>query len=128
VRQLSLAEVLELHQRILEQTGGLAGVRDLGALRSALAQPLMTFGGTDLYPDLPAKAAALGFSLIQNHPFVDGNKRTGHATLEAFLMLNGFEFAATIDESEGMVLAVATGRLDRGGLTEWVRSRIRPAH
>lgn len=128
MRQVSLAEVLELHQRILEQTGGLAGVRDLGAFRSALAQPWMTFGGTDLYPDLPAKAAALGFSLIQNHSFVDGNKRTGHAALEAFLMLNGFELAATVDEAEGTVLAVATGRLDRDGLTEWVRSRIRPAH
>ena len=128
MRHLALAEVLELHHRILEQTGGVSGVRDLGALQSALAQPRMTFGGEDLYPDLPAKGAALGFSLIQNHPFVDGNKRTGHAALEAFLMLNGFELAATIDDGEAVVLAVATGRLTREGLTEWVRSKLRTAH
>lgn len=126
MRHLSLAEVLELHQRILEETGGASGVRDLGALQSALAQPRMTFGGADLYPDLPAKAGALGFSLIQNHPFVDGNKRTGHAALDAFLMLNGFELAATVDDAESSVVAVATGRLDRDGLTDWVRSRTRP--
>lgn len=127
MRHLSLAEVLELHQRVLEQTGGVSGVRDLGGLKSALGQPWMTFGGEDLYRDLPAKAAALGFSLIQNHPFVDGNKRTGHAALEAFLMLNGFELAATIDDAEGVVLAIATGQLTRDGLAEWVRNRIRAA-
>jgi death-on-curing protein len=126
LRHLALVEVLELHQRILEQTGGLAGVRDLGALKSALAQPGMTFGGADLYPDLPAKAAALGFSLIQNHPFVDGNKRTGHAALEALLLLNGFELAASVDEAEATVIAIATGQVNREGLTEWLRARMKP--
>jgi death-on-curing protein len=69
-------------------------------LESATAQPRKTFGGEDLYPDLPAKAAALAFSLINNHPLVDGNKRIGHAALETLLVLNGFELDAGVDEAE----------------------------
>jgi death on curing protein len=84
-RYLALEEVLELHRLALEQSGGLAGVRDLGALDSALAQPKMAFGGQDLYPRLGEKAAALGFSRVCNHPFVDGNKRVGHAAMETSL-------------------------------------------
>ena len=81
MRYLTIAEVLEIYQRVMEQTGGLVGIRDLGALESATAQPYMTFDGNELYPSLAEKAAALGFSLIQNHPFADGNKRTGHAAM-----------------------------------------------
>jgi death-on-curing protein len=76
MRYLTIAEVLETYQRVMQQTGGLVGIRDLGALESAIAQPYMTFGGNELYPSLAEKAAALGFSLIQNHPFADGIKRT----------------------------------------------------
>lgn len=75
IRYLTLEEVLELHRLVLELSGGLAGVRDLGGLDSAVAQPQMAFGGRELYPTMPEKAAALGFSLVCNHPFVDGNKR-----------------------------------------------------
>jgi death-on-curing protein len=126
VRHLSLGEVLELHRRIMEQGGGATRVRDLGALESSLAQPRMTFGGQDLYPDLAAKGAALGFSLIQNHPFVDGNKRVGHAAVETFLMVNGSELQATVDEAEQVILSVAAGRADREAFTSWVRSHARP--
>ena len=73
----------------MSQSGRSAGLRDLAALESALAQPRMAFGDTDLYTSLEEKAAALGYSLISNHPFVDGNKRIGHAALETFLLLNG---------------------------------------
>jgi death-on-curing protein len=86
----------------------------------------MTFGGEDLYPDLPAKAAALAFSLINNHPFVDGNKRIGHAALETLLMLNGFELDAGVDEAEAVILEVARGRRNRDELLAWVRSRLVP--
>ena len=82
MRFLTLIEVLELHRRIIGQSGGAFGIRDVGLLESAIAQPRMTFGGEDLYPSLLEKAAALGFSIIMNHPFVDGNKRTGHAATE----------------------------------------------
>jgi death-on-curing protein len=124
-RYLTLAEVLELHQRVLGATGGGAGLRDQGGLASAVAQPQMTFGGEDLYSTLADKAAALGFSLIQNHPFVDGNKRVGHAALETFLVLNGHELAADVDEQERVILAVAAGALDRSGFAAWVAAHVR---
>jgi death-on-curing protein len=91
MRYLSIDQVLVIHKRILEQSGGGAGIRDFGALESALAQPEMTFGGDELYPSISEKASALGFSLVMNHPFVDGNKRVGHAVMEVFLVLNGYE-------------------------------------
>ena len=84
MRYLSLAEVLLLHRLVMEQSGQQAVPRDLGALQAAVAQPRQTFGGQDLYRDLAGKAAALDFSLIENHPFVDGKKRVGHAAMVAF--------------------------------------------
>jgi death on curing protein len=101
-----------LHRQIIEQSGGALGVRDLRALESALAQPRMTFGGDDLYPTLVDKAAALGFSLVMNHPFVDGNKRTGHAAMETFLILNGLEISASVDEQEQVILSLASGNFE----------------
>jgi len=78
MRYLTIEEVRELHRLVITQTGGGSGVRDPNALDSALAQPRMTFGGVNLYLIAVEKAAALGFSLVMNHPFVDGNKRIGH--------------------------------------------------
>lgn len=126
MRFLSLAEVLELHRRVVAQSGGSGGVRDLGALESAVAQARMTFGGRELYETLTEKAAALGFSLILNHPFVDGNKRTGHAAMETFLILNGYEIDAGVDEAEHMILAVAAGQAGLEQLAVWLRGHLRP--
>jgi death-on-curing protein len=126
IRYLSLAEVLKLHDVIISETGGSHGLRDLGLLESALGQPQQTFGGDDLYPTLVAKAAALGFSLINNHPFVDGNKRIGHAAIEATLMLNGFELSASVDESEAEILAVASGAQTREEFQQWLEEHIVP--
>lgn len=123
-RYLTLNEVLDLHRRIIEQSGGSLGVRDLGALESALAQPRATFAGEELHPTLTEKASALGYSIIQNHPFVDGNKRTGHAAMEIFLILNGAEIEASVDEQEGIILQVAAGTLDREALTEWLGNHL----
>lgn len=125
IRYLTLVEVLNLHRQIIEQSGGALGVRDLGALQSALAQPRMTFGGEDLYPTFVDKAAALGFSIIMNHPFVDGNKRTGHATMETFLILNGMEISASVDEQEQIILALASGNLGRESFVEWLKQHIK---
>ena len=122
MRWLRLAEVLELHRRLIQQSGGMSGLRDLGLLEASLAQPRQSFAGVDLYPGLSAKAAALGFSLIQNHPFVDGNKRIGHAAMETTLVLNGFELSASVEAAEAAVLAVASGQLNRDALTRWVRA------
>ena len=120
MQYLSLAEVLLLHRLVMEQGRQQPLLRDLGALESAVAQPRQTLGGEDLYPSLAAKAAALGFSLIQNHPFVDGNKRVGHAAMVAFLRLNGRGLDATVDEAERTILQVASGALGRAGLEAWV--------
>ena len=121
MRSLTLHEVLEVHERVLQQSGGEAGILNVGALESALAQPRMTFGGQDLYPSIAEKAVALGFSLTQNHPFVDGNKRTAHAAMETFLVLNSYQIEATADEQEDMILKVAAGKSSREVFTEWLR-------
>ena len=124
MRYLTLAEVLELHRRIIEQAGGSPVVRDLGGLISAVAQPRMAFEGHDLLPTAADKAAALCFSIIVNHPFVDGNKRTGHAAMETFLILNGYQVIASVDDTEQVILDVASGRIDRERLAAWLRTRI----
>jgi death on curing protein len=124
VRYLLLEEVLELHRMVIAQSGGSSGLRDLNALESALAQPRMTFGGEDLYPTLIDKAAALGFSLVKGHPFVDGNKRIGHAVMETFLVLNGHEIEASVDEQESVILRLAASELDREGFLEWLSGRV----
>ena len=124
MRLLTLREGLELHRQVLEQSHGLFGIRDLGGLQSALAQPRMTFDGEDLYPTLIEKASALGFSIIQNHPFIDGNKRTAHAAMEIFLILNGSEIRAEVNEQEATILKVASGAMSREEFTTWLRSHV----
>ena len=126
MRYLALGEVVELHRRLLEATGGASGIRDFGALESAIAQPKATFGGVDLYPTLVEKAAALGFSLVQGHAFVDGNKRVGHAAMETFLILNGTEIDALVGDQERLILDLAAGRIGRSHLVDWLRQHIKP--
>ena len=120
IRLPKLPDVLWLHSRIIADSGGSAGLRDLGALKSALAQPSMTFGERDLYPTLLEKCAALAFSLVNNHPFVDGNKRVAHAVLEVTLNLNGLEIAASVDVQERLMLGLASGELGRTDLGDWL--------
>jgi death-on-curing protein len=124
MRYLSLQEVLSLHSLLIAQSGGSSGLRDRGALESAVAQPEASFGGEDLYPDLVTKAAALGHSLIQNHPFVDGNKRIGHAAMEVFLLLNGHEIEASVDDQEKIIIDVASGKVSRIELSEWINKHM----
>lgn len=124
VRYLSVTEVFDLHQRLITQSGGSEGLRDQGALASAVRQPQMQFGGEELYPSISEKAAALGFALIRNHPFVDGNKRVGHAAMEVFLILNGWEIEAEVDVQERPVLDVADGAVGRDELTEWLSNHL----
>ena len=120
---LSLEEIVTLHAKIVAQSGGIPGLRDRGALESAVAQPEMTFGGDDLYPTIAEKAAALGHSLIQNHPFLDGNKRVGHAAMEVFLVLNGYEINAPVDEQEQIIFGVASGGMSRAEFGERLKRK-----
>ena len=126
IRYITFAEVLELHRTVLERWGGAGGIRDVNALESALAQPRQSFGGVDLYPNLATKASALCFSLVLNHPFVDGNKRVGHAAMEVFLLVNGHEIRAGVDEQEQLMLQLAAGHLKRDALVEWVKQHVTP--
>lgn len=124
MRYLTLNEVLEVYRQVMAQSGGAEGLMHLPALESALAQPQMTFDSADLYPTLVDKAAALGYTLIRNHPFLDGNKRTGHAAMEVFLVLNGYEIRASVDEQERVILQVAASEIEREEFTAWLRTNI----
>jgi death on curing protein len=125
MRYLSLKQVLRLYYRIMAKSGGAAGVRDLGGVEAALAQPRMSFGGQDLYPTLVDKAATLGFSLVMNHPFLDGNKRIGHAAVEAFLLMNEAEIVAPTDEQESVILSLAAGDLSHEQFRLWLETHVR---
>lgn len=124
MRYLSLLEVLELHEMIISSSGGSCGIRDIRALKSAINQPRITFDQTDLYPDIISKASALCFSLVMNHPFVDGNKRVGHASMETFLILNGYEIEAPVDEQAQIFLDLAAGNLTREAFTNWLKRHV----
>ena len=119
---LTAAEVLFIHARLIAETGGEHGLRDLGLLQSALARPQATFDGRELYPDLFSKAAALMQSLAQNHPFLDGNKRTALAAALAFLWLNDREIEAGGDELTELVLGVAAGRVSKAEVAVFLKS------
>lgn len=125
MRHLALGEVLFLHQEIIATSGGATSLRDLGPLEAAMAQPRMTFDDANLYPDLVDKAATLAYGLINNHPFVDGNNRAGHAALEIFLLLNGHELTAIVESAEAAILGVASGTWERGRFATWVRTHGR---
>ena len=125
MRSLTIAEILETYQSIMQQSGGLIGIFDFGALESAIAQPYMTFDGKELYPSLPEKAATLGFSIIQNHPFADGNKRTGHAAMAMFLSINNYIINASDDEQFEVILSVASGKLSREEFTVWLEKNLK---
>jgi len=124
IAYLSVEQVLEVHALQVRRFGGSGGLRDLGLLESAVARPAMTFGGEDLYADVASKAAALMHSLVANHPFADGNKRTGVASAELFLVFNEFRLAASDQELENVTLAVARGELDAESLGIWFRQRL----
>ena len=124
MRYLTLGEVVELHRLVLAASGGAPGIRDLGSLESAVAQPRAAFGGSDLHPTLIEKTGALGFALAQGHPFVDGNKRVAHAEMATFLLLNGADIAATVHEQEQLMLNLASGRVSRSDLADWLREHV----
>lgn len=120
MKTLSKNQVTALHSALIREFGGIDGIRDEGLLESALAAPFQTFGGEPVYPSLQAKAAQLGFGLIRNHPFVDGNKRIGAHTMLVFLAVNGIELRYEQQELINIVLSVAAGQIDRQGLLQWI--------
>ena len=124
-RFFTLAEIIRLQQWIIQTTGGKSGVLDLRAIDSAVAQPQMTFGGADFYPTVIDKAAALGFSLIKNHGFDDGNKRIGYMAARMFLRMNKHDLTGTVDEKAAVIFALAASEIGREEFTEWVRAHTK---
>ncbi|MBQ3371527.1 MAG: type II toxin-antitoxin system death-on-curing family toxin [Oscillospiraceae bacterium] len=120
--QFSAEKVKLLHQLIALETGGSIGLRDEGLLESALAGAFASFGGKELYPTKEEKAARLGYSLIANHAFVDGNKRIGMYVMLTFLEVNGIRMDCTNREVADTGLSVAAGKMDYEALLEWVRA------
>ena len=116
---LSSEQVLFIHNRLIDITGGMHGIRDLGLLQSAVARPMMTFGGEDLYPDIFHKVVALMESLIKSHPFLDGNKRTAVTSAALFLERNGYILQTTQTEIERFTLGMAASKSSFGGAVEW---------
>lgn len=112
-------QILFLHSRLIDETGGAHGVRDLGMLLSALGRPQATFDHRELYPDLFTKAAALMDSLIKNHPFLDGNKRTAIAASGIFLWINHYRLTVKNEEMVGFTLACAQSQLSVDEITDW---------
>lgn len=122
IHYLTAAQVLFIHDRLIAETGGSAGVRDLGLLAAAVARPQATFDGADLYPDLFTKAAAFMASLVNNHPFVDGNKRVGITAVGLFLRRNGYRLTATNAALEAFTMQVAQGKLTVDEMVGWFRT------
>ena len=122
---LTLDEVLEIHRDQITNYGGSSGVRDFGLLHSALAMPQALYGGQYLHPDLYEMAAAYLFHIVQNHPFIDGNKRVGAVAADVFLALNGLRLTATEDQYAELVLATARGDLTKSAIAEFLRGHAR---
>lgn len=118
-------QLLYLYRQLSRQFGGAVGLRDRGLLESAVYRPQATFAGHELYPDLFSKAAALGHSLIANHPFVDGNKRVGYAAMRLMLRLNGRDLQASADAKVAFVVAIASGKMTEQAIADWLRRHSR---
>ena len=116
-----LADILELHEKSINDFSGSHGIRDIGLLEAALARPFQTFGGEDLYPTVLQKAAALGESLIKNHPFVDGNKRTGLLAMASFLLNNQYSLTAAPNDLYSFIIGISTGALSFDEIVAWLR-------
>ena len=120
--KFSKDKVLLLHKLIAEETGGSVGIRDEALLESALENAFSGFGGQEFYPSKEGKGARLGYTLISNHAFVDGNKRIGMYVMLTFLEVNGIRLDCTNNEIVEVGLAVASGSMDYDELLKWVRS------
>lgn len=118
---LTFAEIIEIHNYQIENFGGASGVRDMELLKSAIGMPSATFGGTFLHPTIYEMAAAYLFHLVENHPFVDGNKRVGAMAALVFLDMNGIDFEASDEEFTAMVLRVASGKMLKAEITLFLK-------
>lgn len=127
IKYISLDEVIAIHDNMVSLYGGSHGIRDLGLVESAISRPKATFGGQDLYPDIFTKAAALFHSLMFNHAFVDGNKRTTISTTARFLSLNGYQLTVTDREFVDFPLKVENNHLPLEEIAAWLKKNTEKA-
>lgn len=120
---IDLQDVFEIHQVLIQEFGGLQGVRDEGLLKSAIERPFGGFGETEFYPTPEEKAGAILESIVKNHPFTDGNKRTGYVLMRLTLMQFGKDIIATQDEKYSFVIEVASGQIDFQEIIAWIEKR-----
>ena len=120
--RLSKEQVILLHQRLIETTGGSTGIRDEGMLESALSNPFQSFGDVELYPSIQAKAAQLCFGIVKNHPMIDGNKRLGTHVMLVFMALNGYELLYTQQELSNTIHDLAAGKIGFETILQWIIS------
>lgn len=124
MKVLNKRQILLLHSALIAESGGTNGVRDEGLLDSAINSPFQTFSGKDLYPTILEKAARLGFGLIRNHPFFDGNKRIGTHAMLVFLDLNNITLSYEDEKLIAVILSVAAGELDADNLLKWIQQHL----
>ncbi|MEI6602193.1 MAG: type II toxin-antitoxin system death-on-curing family toxin [Clostridia bacterium] len=120
MKKLSSEQIVMLHKLLLKHTGGADGIRDLNLLESAANSPFQSFEGQYIYPTIESRAARLGFGLIKNHPFVDGNKRVGILAMITFLQLNGVELNYTDFELVALGVGIASGEKDDKAILNWI--------
>ena len=126
INYLELEEVLALHEVSIQEFGGFKGLRDLGLLESAVSQPKQAFGGDELYPQIWDKVSVLGFSISENQPFLDGNKRTAALSMMVFLDLNGYELSVEKGEVYKAIMELANKRMTRKALAQWLKENSKP--
>jgi death-on-curing protein len=115
-------QVIFLHKQIISSTGGSHGVREKGLLESAVYRPQASFGGQEFYPDLFLKAAVLGYSIISNHPFIDGNKRVGYEAMRLMLRWNGYDIKASLKNKFKFVMSIAEGNRNEQSIADWIKN------
>lgn len=121
---ITLDDVVRIHGRILQATGGLDGIRDMSILESAIAAPLQTFDGEDLFPGTIEKIARLGYGLTRNHAFIDGNKRVGALSVQLLLEWNGYNLVLKPGELSNMFISIADGTANENDLLQWIQNHL----
>lgn len=119
---IQISEVLRIHEKLISEYGGAQGIRDENLLVSSISRPYSGFGDEDFYPTAEEKAAAVFESIVKNHPFIDGNKRTGYFLLRAMLLSGNKDLTANEDQKYDFVIQVASGNLDFAAILDWIKS------
>ena len=117
-------DVIQIHSRVIQRSGGMDGLRDRASLEAAVSAPMQSFGGQDLYPTTVEKIARLGYGLASNHAFVDGNKRIGAMMTQLLLKWNGFQMSLCSGELADMFIAIADGSAEESDLLVWIQGHL----